>query len=145
MVADGARADYALQTFSGRQLPDAKPMSAKKSPAPQDAAAAVSAALPPDIAAMSFEDALQELESIVRELEAGNAGLDESIAIYGRGAQLKRHCAEKLAEAKMRVDRISMAGDGSPVLAPSEGESGNGEDGPGAADAPNSPDDDVPF
>jgi len=48
--------------------------------------------LPADIEAMSFEDALAELEQIVRRLEAGQVRLDEAIQCYERGAQLKRHC-----------------------------------------------------
>src|SRR5438045_8738779 len=59
-----------------------------------------------DIAAMSFEDALAELEQIVRRLEAGQVKLDEAIQCYERGAQLKSHCEQKLNEAQQRVDRI---------------------------------------
>ena len=66
-----------------------------------------------DIAAMSFEDALAELEQIVRRLEAGQIKLDEAIQCYERGAQLKRHCEQKLNEAQQRVDRIVLGPDGS--------------------------------
>ena len=52
--------------------------------------------VPPDIAAMNFEDALAELEQIVRRLEGGQVKLDEAILSYERGAQLKRHCERKL-------------------------------------------------
>jgi len=65
-----------------------------------------------DIAAMSFEDALAELEQIVRRLEAGQVKLDEAIQSYERGAQLKRHCEHKLNEAQQRVDRIVVGPDG---------------------------------
>ncbi len=61
--------------------------------------------VPPNIAAMNFEDALAELEQIVRRLEGGQVKLDEAIMSYERGAQLKRHCERKLAEAQQRVDR----------------------------------------
>jgi exodeoxyribonuclease VII small subunit len=62
---------------------------------------------PPDeLAAMSFEDALAELEQIVRRLEAGQVKLDEAILCYERGAQLKQHCERKLNEAQQRVERI---------------------------------------
>ncbi|MEQ9200715.1 MAG: exodeoxyribonuclease VII small subunit, partial [Rhodospirillales bacterium] len=54
--------------------------------------------MPEDIAAMSFEDALSELENIVRKLEKGEAKLDESITQYERGAALKAHCDRKLSE-----------------------------------------------
>jgi exodeoxyribonuclease VII small subunit len=75
-------------------------------------------ALPPDIAAMSFEEALAELEQIVRRLEEGKGKLDEAIASYERGAQLKRHCEDKLGEAQSRVDKIVRRPDGSLVLEP---------------------------
>ena len=69
-------------------------------------------ALPPDIAAMSFEDALAELEEIVRKLEAGKGKLDEAITSYERGALLKRHCEQKLSEAQARVQKITVGPDG---------------------------------
>ena len=65
-----------------------------------------------DIAAMSFEDALAELEQIVRRLEAGQVKLDDAIQCYERGAQLKQHCDQKLNEAQQRVDRIVIGPDG---------------------------------
>jgi len=61
---------------------------------------------------MSFEDALAELEQIVRRLEAGQVKLDEAIHSYERGAQLKQHCERKLNEAQQRVERIVIAADG---------------------------------
>lgn len=67
---------------------------------------------PADIAEMSFEDALAELEQIVRRLEAGQVKLDEAILSYERGAQLKQHCERKLNEAQQRVDRIVIGLDG---------------------------------
>jgi len=67
---------------------------------------------PPEIAALSFEDALGELEQIVRRLEAGNVKLDEAITAYERGALLKRHCETKLREAHARVERIVVGADG---------------------------------
>ena len=70
-----------------------------------------------DIAAMSFEDALAELEQIVRRLEAGQVKLDEAIQYYERGAQLKRHCELKLNEALQRVDRIVIGADGAAAAA----------------------------
>jgi exodeoxyribonuclease VII small subunit len=72
----------------------------------------VDPAVPPDIAAMSFEDALAELEQIVRRLEGGQVKLDEAILSYERGAQLKRHCESKLNEAQQRVDRIVIGPEG---------------------------------
>lgn len=72
----------------------------------------VDQSVPPDIAAMSFEEALAELEQIVRRLEGGQVKLDEAIQSYERGAQLKRHCETKLNEAQQRVDRIVIGPDG---------------------------------
>jgi exodeoxyribonuclease VII small subunit len=69
--------------------------------------------LPPDIAAMSFEEALAELEQIVKRLEEGKGKLDEAIDSYERGALLKQHCESKLGEAQGRVDKIIRQGDGS--------------------------------
>ena len=68
---------------------------------------------PSEIAAMSFEQALEELEAIVKQLEAGRGKLDEAISSYERGAALKRHCEAKLNEARAKVERISLAADGS--------------------------------
>lgn len=69
-------------------------------------------AIPADIAALSFEDALAELERIVRQLEEGRGKLDEAIASYERGTALKRHCETKLREAQAKVDRITVSADG---------------------------------
>lgn len=69
-------------------------------------------ASPPDIQSMSFENALEELETIVRQLEAGRGKLDEAIGAYERGAALKRHCETKLTEAKAKIERIAFAADG---------------------------------
>ena len=74
--------------------------------------------LPADIAAMSFEDALSELDRIVRALEGGGTKLDESIAAYERGALLKSHCEAKLREAQARVDRIVLGPDGAATAEP---------------------------
>jgi exodeoxyribonuclease VII small subunit len=74
----------------------------------------------PDIAAMSFEDALAELEQIVRRLEGGQVKLDEAILSYERGAQLKRHCERKLNEAQQRVDRIVLGADGAVTAEPAK-------------------------
>ncbi len=65
------------------------------------------------MAALSFEDAMTELEKIVRNLEEGKTKLDESVAAYERGAALRRHCETKLREAQLIVEKISIADDGS--------------------------------
>jgi exodeoxyribonuclease VII small subunit len=71
-----------------------------------------------DIAAMTFEDALAELERIVRELEAGQGKLDDAIRSYERGALLKAHCEAKLRDAEAKIERIAKAGDGSLAATP---------------------------
>jgi exodeoxyribonuclease VII small subunit len=68
-----------------------------------------------DLAGVSFEKALAELEGIVGKLEQGNVPLEESIALYERGAALKRHCDRLLAVAEQRVEKITTAGDGRPA------------------------------
>ena len=71
-----------------------------------------------DIKSMNFEQALQELEQIVRALEEGETSLDGAIDSYERGALLKRHCEEKLAQAKARVEKISVGSDGALSASP---------------------------
>ena len=71
------------------------------------------ASLPPDIAKLSFEEALAELEKLVRQLEDGKAKLDDAIGAYERGSFLKRHCEAKLREAQSRVEQIAIGSDGS--------------------------------
>ena len=65
---------------------------------------------PDNITALSFEDAMKELERIVRELESGQVKLDEAVTAYERGAALKRHCETKLTEARAKVEKITGAG-----------------------------------
>ena len=74
----------------------------------------------PDIANLSFEEALKELEELVRRLEKGDSRLEDAIAAYERGAALKRHCEAKLAEARMKVERISFAADGTVGTEPAD-------------------------
>jgi len=72
--------------------------------------------IPADIAKLSFEDALEQLEDIVRELEEGAGELDVSIKAYERGAHLKRHCEAKLKEARQRVEQVVLGPGGEPGL-----------------------------
>ncbi len=69
-----------------------------------------------DITGLSFEDALAELERIVRGLEGGQQKLEDAIACYERGAALRRHCEAKLGEAEARVQAIVERADGSLAL-----------------------------
>lgn len=69
---------------------------------------------PVPVADLSFEKALEELESIVQRLEQGKVDLEESIAIYERGEALKTHCEKRLKEAEGRVEKIRLGADGKP-------------------------------
>ena len=70
----------------------------------------------PAIDTLSFETALAELEAIVQRLERGQLDLEASIAAYERGTALRRHCAEKLQEARLRVEKITFDKAGQPRL-----------------------------
>ena len=65
-----------------------------------------------DVAALPFEKAMQELESIVSRLERGDVALEESIQIYERGEALKRRCDALLRDAEARIDKIVVGPDG---------------------------------
>ena len=65
-----------------------------------------------DICEMSFEDALSELETIVRGLETGKVKLDDAVSAYARGTALRRHCEEKLAAARLKIDAITISPNG---------------------------------
>lgn len=76
--------------------------------------------IPADIAKLSFEQALEQLEDIVRQLEGGEGALEQALEAYERGARLKRHCEAKLKQAQARVEKISLAADGTPQADPAE-------------------------
>ncbi len=61
---------------------------------------------------MSFEDAMRALEDVVGKLERGDVALEESIALYERGAVLKKHCETKLKAAEEKVAAITLGADG---------------------------------
>ena len=62
---------------------------------------------------LSFEDGIQELETIVKSLESGSGGLEASIKSYERGVALKKHCEKKLKEAQEKIEKITVQPDGS--------------------------------
>lgn len=71
---------------------------------------------------MSFEDAMRELEQVVGQLERGDVALEASIALYERGAALKKRCETKLKEAEEKVASLTLDGDGVPTgTAPVQG------------------------
>ena len=71
-----------------------------------------------DIAALSFEQALAELEKIVAALESGKAGLEDSITQYERGVALRQHCESKLKDAQLRVEKLTLNAAGQPQIEP---------------------------
>ena len=66
----------------------------------------------PDIAGMSFEQALKALEEVVRKLETGEVPLEESIGLYERGEALRGHCQARLDAAQARIEKIVAGPDG---------------------------------
>lgn len=73
-----------------------------------------------DITALSFEQALAELEKIVAELESGKAPLERSVDVYRRGALLKAHCEAKLRAAQLQVEKIILGPSGPIGVEPAE-------------------------
>lgn len=71
---------------------------------------------------LSFEDALGELETIVRSLEKGDTPLEDSIKAYTRGTELKAHCEKKLREAQAKIEKITVGKDGSLSTEPLDAE-----------------------
>ncbi len=74
------------------------------------------------IQSLNFEDALGELENIVRSLETGQAPLEDSITAYERGIALKKHCETKLREAQAKIEKITIAKDGTVSTEPLDNE-----------------------
>ena len=73
-----------------------------------------------EIAGLSFEAALAELERIVGQLESGQAPLEKSIALYERGAALKAHCEQRLEAARLRVEKIVVGPQGPAGVEPAD-------------------------
>ena len=66
----------------------------------------------PDLQNISFEDALAQLEQIVRELESGRIKLDDAVAAYEKAVALKKLCSDRLAAAALKVEKIEIGKDG---------------------------------
>ena len=67
---------------------------------------------------LTFEEAMAQLENLVRELEAGRIKLDDAVAAYERAVKLKNFCEQKLQNATLTIEKIELAADGTPQLAP---------------------------
>ncbi len=61
---------------------------------------------------ISFEDALAQLENLVRELESGKIKLDDAVEVYERATALKKICQDKLKAAQLKIEKINVAADG---------------------------------
>ena len=70
---------------------------------------------------LSFEDALMELENIVRELESGKIKLDDAVIAYEKAVKLKTYCREKLNTATLKVEKIEINKDGELSVSSLEG------------------------
>lgn len=73
-----------------------------------------------EIKSLSFEDSLSALETIVSQLETGRIKLEDAVKAYEKGVLLKHHCEEKLQEAKMRIEKISLSQNGEVIIEPLE-------------------------
>ena len=71
-----------------------------------------------DTEKLTFEEALQKLENIVRELETGQIKLDDAVEAYEKAISLKKFCEEKLHAAELKIEKIEIAKDGTPILKP---------------------------
>jgi len=65
-----------------------------------------------DVEEMSFEQAIAALEQVVGQLERGDVALDESIALYERGAALRKRCQDELKRAEEKVAKLTLDADG---------------------------------
>lgn len=74
------------------------------------------------IETMNFEQALGELETIVRNLETGQAPLEDSITAYERGIELKKHCEKKLKDAQAKIEKITIDKEGHAKTEPFDSE-----------------------
>ena len=74
--------------------------------------------IPADIRKLNFEDSLEQLEEVVRELESGTGDLDSAIESYARGVQLRRHCEARLKDAQAKIDKIVLKTDGTVASVP---------------------------
>ena len=71
-----------------------------------------------NIEGLSFEEALQQLENIVRELESGRIKLDDAVTAYEQAVKLKQFCEQKLQAAQLKIEKIEIAPDGEIKTAP---------------------------
>ena len=87
--------------------------------------------IPPDIANLTFDEALAELQRTVAELETGGGPLEAAIAGYERGVALHERCAVLLADAELRVRRLVERAGGAVEAIELQGDEEPSSDGPG--------------
>ncbi len=75
-----------------------------------------------DISKMSFEEALSQLEDMIRKMESGEVKLEDSVTMYERGMALKKLCETKLKEARLRVEKITLSPTGEAQTSPLDAE-----------------------
>ena len=88
----------------------------------------------PESESPNFEDALGELERILRDLEDGSTSLEESLSRYERGVGLLKHCYARLNEAEQRIVQLTGNDDDEPVTKPFAIPESNGKARPRAGD-----------
>ena len=100
----------------------------------------------PDVGQLTFERAIEELETIVKRLEEGKVPLEESVAIYERGETLKRRCEQLLRQAEARVEKIALDASGKPAgTEPLDGKSDTPKPQAAARSAAGGDADEIPF
>ncbi len=72
-------------------------------------------AKPKEISSLSYDQALEELESIVQQLEAEVGDLDAALELYERGQALSQHCSMLLEQAELRVQQLGSDGELTPL------------------------------
>ncbi len=67
---------------------------------------------------LSFEEALQKLENIVKDLEGGRIKLDDAVEAYEKAVALKKICEEKLQKAQLKIEKIEISPEGEILTQP---------------------------
>lgn len=93
----------------------------------------------------TFESSLQELETIVRQLENGDLPLEESLKLFEKGVQLSRECRERLNQAERRIEVLMKDADGNASLREMDPESLRADRNPANSKRIVFEDDDQPF
>lgn len=71
-----------------------------------------------EIKSLSFEEALQQLENLVRELESGRIKLDDAVNAYEKAVALKQLCENKLKSAQLKIEKLEITSTGEAKTSP---------------------------